>query len=155
MGAASPGGGDYGEALEAAQAALTEIDQQWNRHSHILRRRVLQEQGKLEIVQEKFGKAMAKLRPLLSTRDARQLEKLARQASAAISEIIIHVETEYQDESSARRGWTEVHLGLKEQLGHLGVFLHDLSEAGKRSSGLEGSPRERLTVRLRDADGAA
>ncbi|NRQ37107.1 hypothetical protein HII36_35515 [Nonomuraea sp. NN258] len=146
------GGETYHKALDAAKAKISWIDQEWNRQAHLLRRKVLKEQGELEIEQEQFGTVMAALWALLDTTNAGQLELLAAQASAAISEVIIHMETEYLEESSERRGWTEVHLGLKQAMHDLSIFLNDLPDTRKETHGLDNDPRDRVTVRLRNID---
>ncbi|MEV4296092.1 hypothetical protein [Microbispora rosea] len=139
------------EALRAAKAVVVEVEE-WNKRSHILMTRVLKEQGKLEIVQTELEAAMAELEQLLGTRDSGKLVTLADAASAAISEVLIHVDFRYRDDSAARRGWTEVHLQLKEATRRLSTFLKGLPEQGTGNSGLNSGGKDRLTMRLRGTD---
>ncbi|MEU4510559.1 hypothetical protein AB0G05_13760 [Nonomuraea wenchangensis] len=145
----------YYETLDAAKAVTTGIDQEWNKYSHILRRKVEDQPGELEIALEEFVTTLAGLEPLLSTKNAGQLTLLKIKAAAAISEVINHVEIDYQDESVERRGWTEVHLSLKQDLNRLSIFLDDLPDARKEVCSSGDASMDEATEQSRDADGAA
>ncbi|MFI7056062.1 hypothetical protein ACIBLB_28765 [Streptosporangium canum] len=139
----------YQKALQAAKSEVKRVSK-WNRYSTTLMVHATNPPGTLEKELPNFSRIMGDLlRSLTDESDRSRLQHCIDGVEGAIGQAAIHAGYEYREELNVMEGWTRVWDKLNTALRSLEHELGRLPTGGSGSKGLEQSPADRISIRLK------